>query len=194
MCFGAHHKVGLIVRLCSFTAICNPSTKQVLSPLTLTQIVNQVSTILYGSMYKALFLLAFHGFFRISNLLSGFLSHPVTSQGGTLPYHPWGFSSLKWTKTLQASRDQSLIALAAIPGSTLCPIQTVIQLNLLHLVPITAPMFSHMIKDELVVVTQTQVHKILSTMLITMGLNPSDYGFQTQPRLPIVHELCTLRG
>ena len=65
----AHHKVGLMVRSCSRTSTFNPPTKQVLSPLTLTQPINHVATIPQGSIYRALFLLAFHGFFRISNLL-----------------------------------------------------------------------------------------------------------------------------
>ena len=44
----SHHKVALMVRACSRTATFNPPTKQILSPLTLTQLINHVSTIPHG--------------------------------------------------------------------------------------------------------------------------------------------------
>ena len=53
------------------------------------------------------------------------------------------------------------------------------QLNTLYPVPSTAPMFSYMGSDRLVVITQTQARKVLSTSLSNMGLNPKDYGFHT---------------
>ena len=172
-----------MIRSCSRTAICNSPTQQVLPPLTLTQLVNQVSTIPYGWIYKALFLLAFHGFFRISNLLpisqAAFQSLRNITRGDIAISSPGLLVLLKWTNTLQASRDQHLIPLAATPENVLFPMLAEMQLNRLHPVPSTAPMFSHMVRGGLMVVIQTQSHTVISTVLITMGLNPSDYGFHT---------------
>ena len=65
----SHHRVALMVRSCSRTVAHQPGAKQVLTPQSLTQLIDLASSLPQGILYKTLFLLAFHGFFRISNLL-----------------------------------------------------------------------------------------------------------------------------
>ena len=102
------HKVDLMVRSCSHTSTFNPPTKQVLSPLTLTQPVIQIAIIPYGAIYKSLFLLAFHGFFQASfSRHNRLFSHFVTSPDVSISSPGLSFL-LKWTKTLQAIRDSVL--------------------------------------------------------------------------------------
>ena len=179
----SHHKVALMIRSCSRTAMYNPPTKQVLSPLNLTQLVHHVSTTPQGPLFKALFLLAFHGFFRISNLLptaqSAFQPLRNLTRGDVTIASPGISVLLKWTKTLQASRDRRHIPLAAIPGSILCPLQAVLDMHHLYPVPNTAPMFSYMSHGKVIIITQTQARKVLSMALTSIGLNPSNYGFHT---------------
>ena len=43
-------------------------------------------------------------------------------------------------------------------------------------------MFSHMVSDRLVVITQEKARKVLSTALSAMGLDPLDFGFHTFTR------------
>ena len=90
----------------------------------------------------------------------------------------WQFF-IKWTKTLQASRDTHLIPLAAIPGSPLCPRQAIISLCNANPVYSQAPMLSYMDKGKLTVLTQLQVRKVVSKTLTSMGLNAKDFGFHT---------------
>ena len=143
--------------------------------------INNVFIHISGFTHRALFLLTFHWFFRISNLLptsqSTFQPLRDLARGDVTISSPGLLVLLKWTKTLQASRDQHLIPLTAVPGSVLCPLQAVIQLNSQYPVPNTAPMFSHMVSDRLVVITHEKACKVLSTALSAMGLDPLDYGF-----------------
>ena len=160
-----------------------PDPKQVLTPQTLTQLIQLVNLLPLGPLYTAVFLLAFHGFFRISNLLplTGTAFQPsshltrgdvsITTTGVTV--------FIKWTKTLQASRNTHHIPLASIPGSPLCPRQAIISLCNAYPVYSQAPMFSYMCKGKLTILTQLQVRTVLSQTLTSMGLNPKDFGFHT---------------
>ena len=64
----SHNRVILMLKACSRTVAIFKQPKHVLTPITLTAFIHRVSFHPQGSLFKALFLLAFHGFFRISNL------------------------------------------------------------------------------------------------------------------------------
>ena len=117
----SHNRVGLMLRSCSRMVIHQPGVKQVLTPQTLAQLIDLTSSLLHGIIYKTLFLLAFHGFFRICNLLPSSKSAPQPGRHisrGDVSIAPPGITVfLKWSKTLQASKDTRSIPLAEIPGS-----------------------------------------------------------------------------
>ena len=117
----SHPRVKIMLRSCSRTIMSPPDPKEVLTPQTLTRLIQLVNLLPLGPLYTAASLLAFYGFFRISNLL------PLTSKAfqpsnhltrGDVSITSTGVTVfIKWTKTLQASRDTRLIPLASIPGS-----------------------------------------------------------------------------
>ena len=78
---------------------------------------------------------------------------------------------------MQANRDSRLIPLAAIPGSPLCPLQAILQINQFYPVPDHCPMFSYMNKGKLVIISQAR--RVLKLTLQFLGLDPSKYGFHT---------------
>ena len=80
---------------------------------------------------------------------------------------------------MQANRDIRLIPLAAIPGSPLCPLQAIMQINQFYPVPDHCPMFSYMNRDKLVIISQSQARLVLNDTLELMGLDTSKYGFHT---------------
>ena len=179
----SHPRIPLMLKSCSRTIEHVTQPKQVLSPHTLTLLIAKLNSHPMGSMYKGLFLLAFHGFFRISNLLpktqSSFQASRHLSRGDVSITSPGITVFLKWSKTLQANKDTRLIPLAAIPGSPLCPLQAILQINQLYPVSYHCPMFSHMVQGKLVVISQSQARRVLSELLASMGLNPKCYGFHT---------------
>ena len=111
-----------MIRACSRTIVHHQHTKQVLTPHNLiVLLIQQFSSCPYRVMYKGLFLLAFHGFFRISNLLpkskSEFKPDRHLTRGDIYISNAGINLFLKWSKTMQASRDTRLIPLASVQGS-----------------------------------------------------------------------------
>ena len=179
----SHPRVILMLKACSRTVAIFKQPKHVLTPSTLTALIHRVSFHPQAPLFKALFLLAFHGFFRISNLLptsqTTFQSHRHLVRGDVSITPPGVTVYLKWSKTMQANRDSRLIPLAAIPGSPLCPLQAILQINQFCPVPDQCPMFSYMNKGKLVIISQTQARRVLKQTLQFLGLDPANYGFHT---------------
>ena len=65
--------------------------------------------------------------------------------------------------------DTRLIPLAAIPGSSLCPLQAILQISQLYPVSDHCPMFSHTDQGKLVIVSQSQARHVLSELLVSLG-------------------------
>ena len=80
---------------------------------------------------------------------------------------------------MQSNTDSRLIPLAAIPGSPLCPLQAIMQINQTYPVPDHCPMFSKRSKGKLVIISQPQVRLVLAQTLEFLGLDASNYGFHT---------------
>ena len=115
-------RVALMIRACSRTIVHHQPTKQVLTPHKLIALIRELSSCPYRVMNKGLFLLAFHVFFRISFLpksKSEFQSDRHITRGDISISNTGLNVFLKWSKTMQASRDTRLIPLAAVPGSPL---------------------------------------------------------------------------
>ena len=178
-----HKKVSLMLRSCSRTLPFAPNTKQILSPMALQSLIQAVSNQPMGILYKALFLVAFHGFLRISNLLPrssrSFLPLKHLTRGDVLFSPPGVHIILKWSKTLQTNANTRLIPLAAVPGSILCPVQALRQLHSTYPVPSSSPLFSRQAQGHNQILTQTQARAVLNNTLQALGLDPSLYGFHT---------------
>ena len=122
-----HHRVSLILRSCSCTVTYQPGVKQVLTLQSLTQPFHLASSLLHGVFYKALFLLTFHVFseYPISYLLQNRLSSQLDkSLGAKFIFLPLGLQYFS-----NELKHTHLKPLAKIPGSLLCPLQAVMQIN-----------------------------------------------------------------
>ena len=162
-----------MIRACSRTIVHHQHTKQVLTPHNLIALIQQLSSCPYSVMYKGLFLLAFHGFFHISNLLPKSKSEFYSDRHLTrddISISTTGLNVfLKWSKTMQASRDTRLIPLATVSGSPLCPLQAFLQIQQAYPVPDHAPMFSYNQNGKLVLISQLQARRVLSNALTALG-------------------------
>ena len=107
-----HNKVARMLKAFARTAAFSPSIKHVLTPQLLLQLTRHVFSYPQGHIYQAIFLVAFHGFFSISNLL------PPNKQAFNPLHHltrgdvivtPKGVSIiLKWTKRYRIVTTHSL--------------------------------------------------------------------------------------
>ena len=90
-----------------------------------------------GKIYKALYLLSFYSFLRLSNLVPHAVSqysHLKHLSRGDVIFRPGKAVILvKWSKTMQNNDQVKLITVPRIPNSSLCPV--VALSNLLALIP-----------------------------------------------------------
>ena len=111
--------------------------KKIIDIKTLTDIVFVCDTMWMGQIFKALYLVAFFSFLRISNLvphkISAFSPLEQLSRGDIFFSTPGLHILIKWSKTMQTRDTVKIIKLPALHSSPLCPVQAV--KNLLMLTP-----------------------------------------------------------
>ena len=112
----------------------------------LSKIVEQCNFTYMGQVFKALYLLAFYSFLRMSNLvphsMASFSPLRQLAQGDVI-FKPGKIVVLvKWSKTMQFSKDVKLITVPKIPGSPLCPVTAISDLLLLTPRGSNLPLFS----------------------------------------------------
>ena len=114
--------MALIRPLChiKFSPLCwHPASKGVFTVPILNSIIQAIQVLNWPVVHTALFLIAFHSFLRISNLLptsaSKFNSQEHLSRG-SIRFAPPGVHITKtWSKTLQAASSHKVLQLAASP-------------------------------------------------------------------------------
>ncbi len=173
-----HYSVHQIIRACAKHPHTSVKIKKIFTLELLTKLITKAELLQHSVAYKAIFLMAFHGFFRISNLLPlSSQSFDITKQlarGDVVFSKSTAHVILKWSKTLQGKQGR-VIQLAAIPGSRLCPVQALSDFINLYPVSVNKPFFT-MFKT---VITQAMARKALAQVIVAMGLNPSHFPFHT---------------
>ena len=175
--------ISLILQSFSKSLKYSPKPKGVFNIQQLLSIIQLTSKFPHSRIFKAIFLLAFLGFFRLSNLV------PVTSASfdpvrhltsSDLIWAPPGVHVLlKWSKTIQSVSQYKTIPLAQIGNSPLCPISALLEMLGYYMVPKNAPLFSYKNSTSLVVITQSQVQSTLASILKYLNLPSNHYGFHT---------------
>ena len=111
--------------------------KKIIDINTLMDIVSVCDTMWMGQIFKALYLVAFFSFLRISNLvphkISAFSPLEQLTRGDIFFAPPGLHILIKWTKTMQTRDMIKIIKLPALQASPLCPVEAV--KNLLLLTP-----------------------------------------------------------
>ena len=101
------------------------STKNVISLENLHKIVHCCDTLYMGPIFKAVFLVAFFGFFRLSDLAPhSFSSFDISrhlAAGDIFFSKKFVKILVKWTKTLQTHDQIKIISLPKLGKSPLCP-------------------------------------------------------------------------
>ena len=102
-----------------------PVQKGIFDLSILERIILACELLPFSSIFKTIYLFAFFGFFRISNLApSSKIEFKITKhlcRGDVLFHHRFLIVMVKWSKTLQASKKGTYIILPELSGSRLCP-------------------------------------------------------------------------
>ena len=152
--------------------------KHIIDLAVLNDIVTQCDHIYLGKVFKAVFLLAFLGFLRLSNIaphsLTSFDSSRHLCAGDLIFTKHYLKVVIKWTKTIQARDKVHLLTLPRAKGSRLCPYTACRQALRLYAPGHNDPLFQYKIGSTWVVLTDTRIRKCLSKINTKLGF-PRNY-------------------
>ena len=152
--------------------------KHIIDLAMLNDIISQCDTLYLGVVFKAVFLLAFFGFLRLSNIaphsLTSFDSSRHLCAGDLIFTRKFLKVILKWSKTIQSRDRVHLITLPRVRGSKLCPFSACRQAMALYSPDSNDPLFQYKINSAWVVLTDTRIRKCLSKINAKLGL-PKNY-------------------
>lgn len=128
-----------------------------------------------------LFLIAFFGFLRKSNLVPPTrFSFDLTKHisRGSFHLQPDGtlYLNITWSKTIQCRERSLIIPFSPIPHSPLCPVAAYKRMVQLIPAPLSSPAFLVPLASSLTTLTYTSFTSHLHYLLAKVGLKPSNFS------------------
>ena len=174
-----HLKVKLMLKAVHVTIRNPPKFKGIFDIPSLIHIISLCDLFPHPPVFKTLYLFAFFGFFRISNLLApSRLTFDIRKQlcrGDVLVNGKSLIVLVKWSKTLQASNQGSFIILPKLNNLLLCPFVNFKKMHHSYPVSENQPLFC----IDTLPITQVKARSHLKKILHLMGLDPSYHNFHT---------------
>ena len=131
--------------------------------------------------FKAIFLTAFFGFFRLSNLAPHSSNEFDPSKhftGGDVFFEKSQVKMLlKWSKTLQLNDQVKVITLPRLKGRTICPYEALKQIFRLYAPSSREPLFQCLTHLGYQVATDSKVRKTLASINLALNLPKNFYTF-----------------
>ena len=176
----SHHKVTLMFKALQRSVVKFRKFKAVFQIEDLYAIVTKCHAYQFAQMYKTLYLFAYFGFLRISNLVPAsknkFTMHKHLCRGDVMLTDEEVVIVIKWSKTLQATNQGSYIVLPKIRCKMLCPWYNFKLMSSMYPVPPNLPCFS---SATSLMLTEFMVRNHLKTILTAVDLDTTVYGFHT---------------
>ena len=174
-----HHKVKLMLRAVKHTASHAPRFKGIFDIHTITNLLYVAAYLSDHEVYRAIYLLAFFGFMRISNLLpvsrKMFDVQKQLCRGDVIVQQDKAAIIVKWSKTIRSPSQGTFIIIPRLPGHVLCPVSALEIMFEKFPAPRNAPLFI----ASNGVLTQSQVRLHLAKLLHALGMNHKLYPFHT---------------
>ena len=163
-----------------YTVPPNPQPKGLFSLNQIHEISQLCESFESSLTYRAAYLLAFYGLFRISNLA------PVSSTQFDKKRHllqsditfapPGVHIKIKWAKNIQAPEKIHFVKLPTIRVANMCPVKTLAALLKKFCLQPDDPL---LVLDDYHLLTQSNLRSRLATFLRTMGVPLQAHGFHT---------------
>lgn len=136
-----------------------------------------------GPLFKCLFTLAFFRFLRVSNLVppSGrvFDKTRQLCRGDIIVQSDSLLGLIKWSRTKQIHDKLQCIAVTALPGHIVCPVQAFRDFNRKFPAANNAPLFSYTSHKQCVVLSSSKIQKTLKMLLDLLGYTPSHFSMHS---------------
>ena len=178
----SHPAVIRYIRSININSNFTPTPRGIFDVHTLYRISLSCDSLSDPILFRAIFLTAFFGFLRMSNIA------PHSSQKFDHNHHflrqdlifapPGAHLLIKWTKTLQHHKAHHWIQLPMIHNHFLCPVRALRALLQSRSLPPSAPLFANIFRPNSQVI-DTHVRDALKKILNHMNIPLKGHGFHT---------------
>ena len=149
----------------------------------LENLVKECNFIFGGKVFKAIFLMAFFGFLRISNLAP----HAVRAFDPSRQLTPQDISFesncmkivIKWSKTLQTRDRTHVLTLPRLRASPLCPVRALKKAMAMYNPTGNQPLFQVYSAGKWQVILDSRIRKVLSKLNSKLCFHPHHFSFHT---------------
>ena len=150
---------------------------------TLKHLVVLCDDLFMGYVYKAVFLLGYFGFLRLSNIaphsLTSFDSTRHITAGDVIFSRRHAKVFIKWSKTNQTRDKVHVFSILRLKHSCICPFKALKQIFKMYSPQDDAPLFQIQTKKGWVVLTDTRIRKTLLSLNQKMGFHRHYFTFHT---------------
>ena len=178
----SHPAITRLLRSISLTSHFAPTPRGVFDIPTLYNISMSCDTRDDPHLYRAIFLVAFYGILRMSNIAphssKNFSQHHHFLRQDVIFGPPGAHLILKWTKTMQDRKAHHIIQLPTISNKYLCPVQALTALLKSRDLPPQAPLFAS-INPPHPPIIDTHIRDALRAILLLRNISPVSHGFHT---------------
>ena len=134
-------------------------------------------------VYKAIFLMGFFGFYRLSTLVpsakTGFSPSWFLTHGDIIWGPPGAHVITKCSKSMQISGQSHLVQLAELSGASICPVRALRKRVSRNASDHDRPLFLVSTQGSPSILTAHRVRSVLRKSIKSLGLSPGEYGYHT---------------
>ena len=178
----SHPAVARLLRSLSLTSHFAPTPRGLFDIPTLYNISLSCDSTNDPHLYRAIFLVAFYGFLRMSNIaphsFKNFNKCQHFLRQDVIFGPPGVHLILKWTKTMQDRKSHHVIQLPTISNKYLCPVQALRALLRSRTLSPQHPLFASISPPHRPII-DTHIRDVLKNILISRNISPSSHGFHT---------------
>ena len=178
-----HPKVKYFLKSLKINRLLSVTRRHIMDLNTLREIILYCPRFADSVTVKAIFLTAFFSFFRISNLVPHSISTYDSARhfsGGDIFFQKKFVKLLvKWSKTLQSRDEVRITTLPRLADHVICPYLALRAVTQLYSPSTNQPLFQTYSNQKCQHMTDSRVHKTLSSIVQLMGLPKGFYTFHT---------------
>ena len=178
-----HPKIKYFVRSTKLSRPIALPKRNIIDIQALKAIIAVTQKLSNPKVYKAVFLTAFFGFFRLSNIAPHAISEFDGARhftGGDIFFKDKEVQLLlKWSKTMQFRNEYRLISLPRLGASTICPYKALKDIMALYSPGNNSPLFQIRTTHGWQVLTDSRVRKVLAKINQELRLPSNFYTFHS---------------
>ena len=176
-------RVQLLLKSVKINLKMNVKVKGVISISMLKRLMKTVHKYYNGVTYKALFLVAYFGFFRLASLLPPTTGSFDRTRYLTVNDVVWGKPGahiiITCAKNMQNSGQYHVVQLPELKNVLICPVLALKNMLKKQETSPDQPLFQIHTKKGIVPLMSSNARSFLKTCIASMGLNPSHYTFHS---------------